>query len=141
MFKKAHKGLTYYTTGTIGLIDVKDVVSIMIDLQKSDIINKRFILVAENWSYQKFLQTMTKALNANPPKKLAKPWLLQLAWRLDWLLHKLTGKERQLTKQMATSLTTKTIYSNQEIKNALKVEFTPINKTISSIANRYLEQV
>lgn len=141
LFKKAHKGLTYYTTGTIGLIDVKDVVSIMIDLQKSDIINKRFILVAENWSYQKFLQTMTKALNANPPKKLAKPWLLQLAWRLDWLLHKLTGKERQLTKQMATSLTTKTIYSNQEIKNALKVEFTPINKTISSIANRYLEQV
>lgn len=141
LFKKAHKGIKYYTSGTIGLVDVKDVVSIMIALLKSDIKNERFILVAENWTYQQFLQTMAKAVNAKLPKKEAKLWLLQWAWRLDWLIHKLTGKRRQLTKQLVTSLNSKTNYSPAKIKNALNLEFTPIEESITTIGNLYLKQV
>ncbi|WP_418603710.1 NAD-dependent epimerase/dehydratase family protein [Hwangdonia sp.] len=141
LFKKAHKGLKYYAAGTIGLVDVKDVVSIMIALLKSDINNERFVLVAENWTYKQFLQTMAKAVNAKPPKKEAKLWLLQLAWRMDWLTHKLTGKRRQLTKQIVTSLHSETNYSSAKIKKAMAIEFTPIDKSIATIGNQYLKQV
>ncbi|WP_034041872.1 NAD-dependent epimerase/dehydratase family protein [Wocania ichthyoenteri] len=141
LFKKAHKGIKYYTSGTIGLVDVKDVVSIMIALLKSDIKNERFILVAENWTYQQFLQTMAKAVNAKLPKKKAKLWLLQWAWRLDWLIHKLTGKRRQLTKQLVVSLNTETNYSHAKIKGVLDFEFTPVKKSITTIGSLYLKQV
>jgi len=141
LFKKAHKGLTYYPAGSIGLVDVKDVVSIMMTLLKSDIKNERFILVAENWTYKQFLQTMAKAVNANPPKKEAKLWLLQLIWKLDWLTQKLTGRRRQLTKQLVTSLNSETYYSHAKIKSAIDFEFTPIKESITTVGYLYLKQV
>ncbi len=141
LFKKAHKGIKYYTAGSIGLVDVKDVVSVMVTLLKSDIKNERFILVTENWSYKQFLQSMAKAVKANPPKKEAKIWLLQLVWKLDWLTHKLTGKRRQLTKQLVASLNSETNYSNAKIKNAIDFEFTPIDESIVTVGNLYLKQV
>ena len=50
LFKKAHNGLKYYTSGTIGLITAEDVTVLMIALMKSNIINERYVLVAENWT-------------------------------------------------------------------------------------------
>lgn len=141
LFKKIHNGLKYYTSGSIGLVSVKDVVGIMIQLLQSDIKNEKYILVAENWSYKSFLQTTAEALKVNPPKTLAKPWLLEIGWRLDWLKRKLTGKRRNLTKQLATSLTTKKNYSSAKIIKTLNYKFSPIDKTIREVANLYLKQV
>ncbi|WP_338418044.1 NAD-dependent epimerase/dehydratase family protein [Pseudotamlana carrageenivorans] len=93
LFKKAFKGIKYYTAGTIALVDVEDVVNIMITLTNSTIKNERFILVAENWHYKKFITALSNAVQAKPPKKLASKRLLSILWRLDWLKHQLTGKK------------------------------------------------
>lgn len=140
LFKKAHKGFNYFTSGSVGLVDVEDVVSAMIQLLKSDIKNEDFILVSENWSYKQFLQALAKAVHAKPPLKLAKPWLLNLTWKLDWLKHKLTGKRRLLTKQLAKSLTKISNYNNNKIKTALDFEFKPIEQSITQVGNHYLKQ-
>ena len=140
LFKKAHKGLKYYSKGSVGLISVVDVVDIMMVLMKSSIINQRFVLVAENWSYKKFLQTLAQSVNALPPKKEASSLLLKIAWRLDSLNHKITGRRRQLTRHLVYSLTTETAYNSAKIKTALNYEFKAINKTISSVGQEYLLQ-
>ncbi len=140
LFKKAYKGIKYFTSGTLGIVDVKDVVSIMIALTKSNIINERFILVAENWTYKQFLQALSVSVNVKPPKKLINPILLQLAWRLDWLTQKLTGKRRQLTKQLVTSISSETNYSNSKIKNVLDFKFKSINESITSVGSHFLHQ-
>ncbi len=141
LFKKAYQGLKYYTSGSIGLVDVEDVVNIMIALTKSNITNERFILVAENWSYKDFLQAMAKAVNAKIPMKLASIKLLQIGWRLDWLNHKLFGKRRQLTKHLVSSLSTQKTYDNTKIKSQLQYNFKPISKSITEIGALYLKQV
>jgi nucleoside-diphosphate-sugar epimerase len=140
LFKKAHKGLKFYTSGTIGLVAIEDVVSIMISLLKSDIINERYVLVSENWSYKQFLQTLAKSVNTKEPKKVASNKLLQFAWRLDWVKHKIIGKRRQLTKQIANSLCTKTNYDSTKVKNALNYSFKNVNKSIIEVGNLYLKQ-
>ena len=112
----------------------------MVELMNSPIKNERFVLVAENWTYKDFLQAMAKAVNAKPPKKLSSSGLLNLAWKLDWLKHKITGKRRQLTKHIAISLTTETHYTSDKIKAALDYEFKAIDKTIFSIGNQFLIQ-
>ncbi|MDO5970656.1 NAD-dependent epimerase/dehydratase family protein [Flavivirga aquimarina] len=139
-FKKAHKGFKYYTSGTIPLIAIEDVVSIMITLIKSDILNERFVLVAENWTYKQFLQALAKSVHAKPPEKLASSWLLKLVWKLDWLKTKLTGKRRQLTKHIARSLSTETKYNSNKIKSVLNYKFKPIDKTIDTIGDFYLKK-
>ncbi len=141
LFKKAHQGFKHYTSGTIGLVDVKDVVLAMIKLTKSDITNERFILIAESWSYKNFLRDISISVNTSPPKKLAPQWLLQIVWRLDWLMHKLTGKRRQLTKHLVRSLSTKKSYDTTKIKSYLNFEFKPIKDSITEIGKLYLKQV
>ena len=140
LFKKAHNGLKYYTEGTVGLISVLDVIDIMIELMGSSIINQRYVLVAENWTYEKFLQSLAKSVNVSPPKKEASTTLLNIVWRLDWLSPKIIGRRRQLTKHLAKSLTTESFYSSAKIKTALNYEFKAIDKTISSVGQEYLTQ-
>ena len=141
LFKKAHKGFKYYTAGTIGLVHIEDVVSIMIQLLKSNIVNEKYILVAENWTYKQFLQTLSTTVNSKIPKKLAPNWLLQFSWRLDWLKHKITGKRRQLTQQLAYSLSSETNYNNNKLKEEFNYTFKSIEKSIIEIGNLYLKQV
>ena len=140
LFKKARKGLKFYTQGTVGLIAVEDVVEIMVTLLKSDIKNERFVLIAENWTYKDFLQAICKATSQKSPQKLAKPWLLGILWRLDWLMHTLFGKRRQLTKHLSTSLSTKKSYSSTKVTEALNFEFKAIEKSIIEIGRLYLKQ-
>lgn len=140
LFKKAHKGLRYYTSGTIGLVSVEDVVSIMIKLLKSNIVNERYILVAENWSYKQFLQTLSQSVNTKTPKKLVSYNTLQWVWKLDWLKHKLTGKRRQITKHIAYSLSSKTNYNSDKIKKALNYTFFDVNECIIKVGNLYQKQ-
>ena len=141
LFKKVHQGLKRYTSGSIGLVDVQDVVSIMIALTKSNIVNERFVLVAETWSYKDFLQTLAKSLNVKAPYKLASYNLLQVAWRLDWLKHKLLKKRRRLTKHLTIALNTEKKYSNTKIKTQLHVDFKPVETSITEISSLYLKQV
>jgi len=140
-FNRVYKGIPYYTSGLIGLIDVEDVINIMIQLTKSDIKNQRYILVAENWTYKQFFQTIAKSLNVKQPAKEVKNWQLQIAWRLDWLSHKLKGKRRRLTKQLVNSFKSESFHSNKKIIKALDYKFKPVEKSINEVSQVFLKQV
>tara|TARA_Y100001963_G_C6759584_1_gene438758 strand:+ start:235 stop:1245 length:1011 start_codon:yes stop_codon:yes gene_type:complete len=137
LIKMIYNGLKYYTTGSTGYIDVNDVVKAMIQLVKSDVKNERYILVSENLSFKDFFTKTANYLGVKPPQKEAKPWLLNIAWRLDWLKHKLTRKRRVLSKQTANSAVTTTIYSNNKIKDAIGFEFLPMDKSIETTTSLF----
>lgn len=136
-----YKGTKYFTKGTVALVDIEDVVTIMIKLMESNIKNHRFILVSENWTYRQFLQTIAENLNVKPPQKEAKYWQLQLGWRLDWLRHKIKNKRRKLTKQLAQSLMGTSFHSNEKIKTALSFEFKPVTQSITEVCQVFLKEV
>lgn len=139
IIKKVYNKLPFYTNGKVGVIAVTDVVDIMTKLLKSGIKNERFVLVAENIAYQHFINTIAKFLNVDPPNKEAKPWLLAIAWRLDWLKHKLFGTRRVLVKQMVASLFNKAEYDNSKIRTTLNYEFTSIEESIKTVASQFLK--
>ena len=98
-----NNGMPYYTTGSTGYVDVKDVVNCMIKLMQSNITNTRYIVVSENLSFKDFIYKTAHYLKVSPPKKQATKLILAIGWRLDWLRHKITGKRRVLAKQTAQS--------------------------------------
>ena len=140
IFKKVAKGLSYYTNGKTGYVDVFDVVKIMMLLMESNLKNERYILVSENWSYKSILESIAKKLEVKTPTKEASRFILNLGWKLDWLNHKLTGKRRKLSKQLAQTLVDESSYCNSKIKTDLTYNFKPVAQSISEISKIYLEE-
>ncbi|WP_417859887.1 SDR family oxidoreductase [Winogradskyella sediminis] len=139
LFKRIYNGFPYYTTGVTGYVDVWDVVNAMERLMISNITNEGFILVSENLSFKTFLSHTAQQLDVKAPRKEAKPWLLEIAWRLDWLKHKLFGKRRSLAKQAAKSATSITYYDTSKIQAHLNFKFKPVDKSIEEVSNLFLK--
>lgn len=141
LFKMVYKGMKHYTKGVFGYIDVNDVARGMIELMSSNFVNERYILVAENWSFKDFIFSVAKNLKVDPPKKEAKKWQLQMAWRLDWLRYFFKRKYRKLTKQTANRIFENTSYSSQKIKKDLHFEFKPIESSIAETCDLFLKDL
>jgi nucleoside-diphosphate-sugar epimerase len=141
LFSQIHYGMRYYVNGVTGYVDIWDVINTMHELMQSPIKNENYILVSENLSFKTFQTKTAHALKVNPPTKEAKPWLLQIAWRLDWLKFKVFGKRRSLSKQNAKSAVSFTNYDNSKLKNALNFKFKSIDQSIDEVSQLYLKDL
>lgn len=138
LFNRVYKGMRYYTTGVTGFVDVNDVVNIMTQLMEGIIKNERYIVIAENLSFQSFFTKIASALGVSPPKKEASSFFLQIAWRMDWLRSKLRGKHRRLVKQSVNSIQSISEFDNSKIKKDLNYEFITVDSSISSTSQYFL---
>ena len=137
IFSTVKNGLKYYTGGGTGFVDVYDVARCMIFLGNSDIKNERFIINTENLSYKNLFETIAAAFKIAPPSKLAKPWMLEIAWRLSELKSFLTGSKSSITKDMVQMGSHLDIYSAQKIKGVVDFEFRPIAQSIKQITETF----
>tara|TARA_B110001452_G_scaffold86359_1_gene70551 strand:+ start:1720 stop:2709 length:990 start_codon:yes stop_codon:yes gene_type:complete len=112
------KGLLFYPKGATGYVTVEDVVQVLTELMDSETENERFILVAENWSYEQMLHRIALIRKKRPPRiGLRKSWL-QIAWGLEGILS-LFGKRRFMTQALISSLCDiKHIQGNRIIKES-----------------------
>jgi nucleoside-diphosphate-sugar epimerase len=135
LFHSVKNGMDYYTQGSTGFVDVKDVATIMISLMDSDKIGERFIINAENISYKDLFTQSALALGVDIPKTEAKPWMLNIAWRFTALKNRLLGQKGGLNKSVAQSASKSSYYDNSKIKSLLSYQFIPIKNSITNIAN------
>ncbi|THD69079.1 NAD-dependent epimerase/dehydratase family protein [Robertkochia marina] len=133
-FKAVDNGLSYYTKGTTGFVDVKDVVKAMISAMEKDIVNEKFILVGENKTFKDLFSIIAAYRGKKPPMKEVNPWILEVLWRLDWLFANLFRQPRKLTKANARSSGETTFYENKKVKQTLDFTFTPLEETIERIS-------
>lgn len=141
LIKMVYKGVSRYTKGVVGYVDVMDVVNPMIQLMESDITNERYILVSENLSYQDFFTKTATYLNVQAPKKLASKTLLSIAWRLDWLRSFVLNKRRRLFKQTTKTITTKAYFSNKKVTDALNYNFKTIDESLAETCQFFLKEL
>jgi dihydroflavonol-4-reductase len=136
LFETVRKGLKFYTDGTAGFVNVADVAKCMIALMESDITEERYIISAENWHYKELTTAIAKGFNIKPPAMLAKPWMMELAWRGAALAALITGKPPAIDKIAAKSAVQFRDFDNIKIKAAVGIEFKPISKSITEICER-----
>jgi dihydroflavonol-4-reductase len=135
IFNTIRNGIRYYTQGTTGFVDVKDVAAVMIALIESEITGERFIINAENISYKDLFTQTANALGMAAPKSEAKPWMLNLAWRFTSLKNRILGQKGGLNKAIAKAASQTSLYDNSKIKAALNYQFIPIQNSITKIVN------
>jgi nucleoside-diphosphate-sugar epimerase len=138
LFTTVWNGMKFYTIGVTGYVDIRDVVHSMTHLMESDQAGERFIISSENLSYQEVLEMIAKALGKKPPGILATPFLISIAWRADWLISKLTGKPRSITRDAAVSSRRVACFSNRKITEATGIEFIPVSQSIKKTADLFL---
>ncbi|MFD2147797.1 NAD-dependent epimerase/dehydratase family protein [Mucilaginibacter antarcticus] len=136
LFETVRRGLKFYTDGGAGFVDVQDVAKCMIALMNSGISEQRYIISAENWSYKDITTATAKAFNIPPPSKLARPWMMKLAWRGAALASFITRKPPAIDKIAALSSIQTRNFDNSKIKAAIGIEFKPIVKSIQEICER-----
>ncbi|MFV8331539.1 NAD-dependent epimerase/dehydratase family protein [Flavobacterium sp. ZT3P35] len=135
LLTKVKNGLQFYTLGATGFVAVIDVVRIAVQLMQSEIKNERFTLISENSIFRDILNAMADGLGVKEPTIHAKPFFMEILWRLDWFVSNVFQQERKLTQTSTKASYTNTLYSNQKIKEALNTDFINIHKYIKEITH------
>ena len=130
LFRKIDRGLKFYTRGTNGYVDVKDVAKAALSLPVLPQEDNKFLLVAENLSYQEVFKNIAESISGTIPSIEVKPWMIELAWRLDKFLSTVFFRRPTVTKETARTSMKQTRYSSDKIKTKYDFHFTPIKDAI-----------
>lgn len=136
LFETVRKGLKFYTLGSSGFVDVADVAKCMIALMNSTITGERYIINSENISYKTITAEIANGFGIKPPATLAKPWMMELAWRGAAIAAALTGKAPSIDKVAAQTASLTRNYDNSKIKKAIGIEFRPVVETVREVCER-----
>ena len=143
-FQTVGKGLKFYTSGSTGFVDVRDVSrainGLLLTKDWDAVKNQRYVLSAENRTYREIFEEIAMALNQPKPLIRANRFLLELVWRVSLLVSLLTGKRPALTKETTHSSMKISAYDGTKITRVLDFEYTPIKTTIRDIGKIFLSE-
>ena len=131
LFKSVYEEFPWYSDGTSGFVDVRDVAKAMILLMESNISAERFIISAEDRSFGDVFRLIAKAFGKKPPHKKITSTLAGIVWRLEAIKSRFTGKEPLVTKETAASALAKVHFDNSKLKKYLPdFRYRTIDETI-----------
>ena len=139
IFQMVKKGFKYHTTGSIGWVDVEDVAKSMILLMNSDIKSQRYIINAENKTYRDIFTATANGFGIKIPQSEAKPWMLEMAWRLSSFARLFNKNIKGIDKVSAQAASKNLEYSNAKIVQATGIHFKPIAQSIKEICAALLQ--
>lgn len=143
IFKTVWDGMKFYTRGITGYVDVNDVVDAIVQLMNEENFqefkNQRFLLSAENLSYQDVFTQIADAFEKPRPKYHASPFLLAFVWRTAALYGKLTGKPSAITRETASSSASVRKFDGSKIIHELNFNYRPVAKSIQQTSNLFLK--
>ncbi|RVT78741.1 NAD-dependent epimerase/dehydratase family protein [Flavobacterium sufflavum] len=130
LIKKIADGLLFYTLGSTGFVAVDDVVRIMYQLTQSTICNERFILIGQNIIFRDIFNTIADTLKVKRPSVEAKPFMMEITWRVNWFLSLFSRKSNNISKDTLRSFMSRNEFSNAKIKTALNTSFLDVHQYI-----------
>ena len=138
IFKNAYKGFNWYTKGINGFVGVEDVAEATVQLLESEINQKRFIVNADNWPFQKLFNTIADNFGKPRPAREATRAMGELAWRVESMKAMLTGTKPLLTRETAKVAQSQTSFDNAALLAALPgFSFTPLETVIANSCEKY----
>jgi dihydroflavonol-4-reductase len=142
IFKNVYNEFPWYTEGTTGFVDVRDVAKAMIQLMQSKITAQRFIISAANKSYKQVFDLMANAFGKKASHKKVTPLIAKIVWRLEAVKSMFTGQDPLLTKETAKTAMAKASFDNSKLVKYLP-EFTyrPLEQTIIDTCKALLQKL
>ena len=125
-------GLSFYTSGKTGFVDVNDVAQTMISLYELQLSGERYIVSGVNYTYQTVLDTISIALNKKKPSIAVSKWFLTSLASIIQLFN----KNHPLNTFTAKSAFHVSEYSTQKLLNVIPINFTSLETSIHNMVNK-----
>jgi dihydroflavonol-4-reductase len=136
LFDNVYKGFRFYTKGVNGFVGAADVARAMIELAESAVSGERFLLVAENRSYEDIFKMMATCFGKPAPnieiKRSHAKWL-------GWLLvpYKWINRDSTVTAETLKTSVKEHRYESRKIQDAIGFKFTPVEEVIKEACVAY----
>jgi len=137
IFALAKKGFSWFTEGSGGFVDARDVADACILLLESDCTHLRFVLNAKNMSYREFGDKVLSAFGHKPAHRAAGSLLLGVMWRLEKIVAGLSGRIPRITKESAMAASEAVSYGGDKITTVIPFQYRDIEHSIPEIAAFY----
>jgi dihydroflavonol-4-reductase len=134
LFTTVKDGLRFYSSGSTGFVDARDVAKAMKQLTESEIHDERYILNSENISYKKLFEIFARYARVKPPFFKAGRTLSEIAWRLEKIRSLVTGSNPLITKETARSANSRYEFSNEKIISELGLKFYTVEEAAENTA-------
>ena len=145
IFKTLWDGMKFYTRGITGYVDVNDVVDAIVQLMDDENFhkykNQRFLLSAENWSYQNVFSQIADAFEKPRPKYHASPFLLAFVWRAAAFYGLISGNPSAITRETASSSASIRKFDGSKITQELDFKYRPVSESIQKTAKFFLKDL
>jgi dihydroflavonol-4-reductase len=137
IFSLAKKGFSWYTTGTGGFVDARDVADAAIKLMESEVANQRFVLNAKNLSYRDFADKILERFGHKPTSREVGAFLTWLMWRSEKLICLFSGKSPRITKESAAAAREAASYTGSKITEVISFTYREIDCTLDEVCAYY----
>lgn len=133
LVERIRKGTRFYPLGSNAVVDARDVASCAIRLMQEGASGERYLLIAENLSYDEIFATLAKSMGLPAPNGPIPPWTLAWAWRFE-AFRSLFGGRPFITKHTARSACSQRAWSNAKVRSALGYEFRSAEDAARNVA-------
>jgi nucleoside-diphosphate-sugar epimerase len=139
IFKTMRQGIPFYTPGSNGYIDVRDLAKAQVFLMDSNIVNEKFVLSAEDHSYKDVLGWIAEGFGKRKPGIKVNTAITFIARYFFKAKSLVTGKPPIITKETARTAMRNYRYSSKKFIDAGGDKFTSIEETIRNVCSIYMK--
>lgn len=134
IFRNIYNGFKWYTTGSTGFVDADDVAKAMVLLMNSTVTSERFVLSAEDMTYQHLFNLIADAFEVKRPSTRVSPFIAELVWRLEKIKSIITGSDPLITRESARTGMAAVRFDNSKfLKTFPDFQYQPIEVSVSRI--------
>ena len=139
IINKSKLGLPFYPPGSCGVIDVKDLVDIMIQLMNSNIENQRFIINSDHMSYKKLMTIIAKCFKKQAPYIQLNKTVMKILIGLDIIINKIRGKRIELSTDAVKYTTSEILLDSNKLNSAINFNYRDVNKSLQECVNLFMK--
>ncbi len=130
IIKVIKKKLPFYPSGSCGIIDVKDLVKIMIQLMEKSIHSEQFIISSHNIKYKELLQFIANQVNIPPPKFMVGKIAINILLKIYHVINFFKKNTPKLHVDSLRRAHSKIVLDSSKIQEKLFFEYTDYRKSI-----------
>lgn len=141
IFQTVKDGFKWYSEGTTGFVDVRDLVDAMIMLMDSPVQGLRFIISEGNHSYRNIFNMIADGFKVPRPSKKVSKFMSSILWRLESFRSRFTGSRPLITQETARAAHAQVRFDNGKLLKLFPdFRYRPMEVTIQDTCRMLMEQ-
>jgi nucleoside-diphosphate-sugar epimerase len=136
-FSKASRNLQFYTTGSSGFVDVRDIVKFVEKLIQTPEQNQTYILSHENESHYSIISAINQLFGYPPPKRKVSTWNEKLFLFGDMLANFIGIKPREMYREMIYFAGLNLNCDSTKSQEDFDFRYTPLKDTLQWVFENY----